>query len=869
MSTEKAIGSIQFDGVVNAISFLPDGNLLVGGSDPRNRLVVWRPNVDPSVVRLPGHSSSVSSIAVSLSGRRAVSGSWDRTVRVWDIEALAPVGTLEGHTGEILRVVISGDGGVAASGGSDCNVRLWDLRSGQCTGTIAGHTSAVSALGLTADGRTLFSGALDGLYVSSLSAPVASAGAIQSAPVYTNAKVILAGRSCAGKTGLAIRLTTGMFQPSDSTSGAWATQLKLLGSEASDGRDREIWLWDFAGQLDYTLVHQLFMDEAALSILVFDPQADDPLPDLKRWDGDLTRAARRSFNKLLVAGRCDVAGLRSSRAAIEAFARERGFAKFMETSAKTGMGCDELLQAIRENIAWNEMPYTSSPRLFRTLKQRILELRDEGRVLMRREELKQQIEMRLPDVTFSYSELHSAVALLAGPGLIWELEFGDFVLLQPEKVEAYAGALFRSLRSQRHDLGSIDEDSFVNGQLRYDGMRRLDGSEEQIVLQALYQMLLRRGLCLREMTDNGALLVFPSFFRGERPDILDHPPDFITYRISGPLEEIYATLVVRLHHTKAFEKDQLWRFAADFLTQEGKRLGVKMKLNESGAEGELTIYVDPSIPEDTRLTFAQYVHDHVSRKAETIKRMRHYSCPNCHESISLATSQKGLRLDLKEINCSLCSSPIPLFDHVEAKFGSVEINTRTQHLILQSKSKIEDQERMQLVVGDLMAIATKAGHVYRHLSNAATGVDDEIEFRDSSGELSGRRIYLQLDLNAHYELVPVSTAPSLDDPAAQIRYATQLMELGLEASDLSAASRGDILVLRVRSERMAAGWKDLRYPLMLVVRGANDSIRWMDIRSTLRAGSGRNQKYIAFRGQPVTLFSLQEYRNQLIASNAA
>jgi hypothetical protein len=37
-------------------------------------------------------------------------------------------------------------------------------------------------------------------------------------------------------------------------------------------------------------------------------------------------------------------------------------------------------------------------------------------------------------------------------------------------------------------------------------------------------------------------------------------------------DEIYATLVVRLHHSKAIEYDELWRYAADFKTLTGKQL---------------------------------------------------------------------------------------------------------------------------------------------------------------------------------------------------------------------------------------------------------------------------------------------------------
>ena len=40
----------------------------------------------------------------------------------------------------------------------------------------------------------------------------------------------------------------------------------------------------------------------------------------------------------------------------------------------------------------------------------------------------------------------------------------------------------------------------------------------------------------------------------------------VSYHYSDFLDEIYATLVVRLHHTEPFHQDQLWRYAADFKT---------------------------------------------------------------------------------------------------------------------------------------------------------------------------------------------------------------------------------------------------------------------------------------------------------------
>jgi GTPase SAR1 family protein len=111
---------------------------------------------------------------------------------------------------------------------------------------------------------------------------------------------------------------------------------------SDDGVEREIWLWDFGGQADQRLIHQLYMDETALAVLVFDGQKEDLFETLGHWDRDLTRASRQAFSKLLVAGRVDAGGLRVSRSQIEAFAKERSYTQFLETSAKFNRGCEEL-----------------------------------------------------------------------------------------------------------------------------------------------------------------------------------------------------------------------------------------------------------------------------------------------------------------------------------------------------------------------------------------------------------------------------------------------------------------------------------------------------------------------------------------------
>ena len=114
----------------------------------------------------------------------------------------------------------------------------------------------------------------------------------------------------------------------------------------------------------------------------------------------------------------------------------------------------------------------------------------------------------MPTEQFGESEVRTAVTLLANHGLARPLKFGDLVLLRPDLLNGYAGAIIRAARAHKDEIGCVVEAMIYDLAFDFTGVERLHRPDEELLLRALVQSFLEHSLCIAKDTQDGRHLVF-------------------------------------------------------------------------------------------------------------------------------------------------------------------------------------------------------------------------------------------------------------------------------------------------------------------------------------------------------------------------
>lgn len=671
-----------------------------------------------------GHLGPVTGLAWSSDNAALASSSEDGTIRLWDVKRSKCTRVLRQFGTRVLGVAWASHRPIIASCGEDRTIVIWNSITGHQEAILESHTKAVQTVTFSADASMIASASRDGqVFVwrtdtlqrigqrriafrpqsltvpfirmafhptrSELAATDKNNRAIslfaidrerltnqsnQNAFFYRNAKVVLLGDSGVGKSCLGFSLV-GKNWNSDPASShgrrVWLFSSETVKTELTRSEHREVLLWDFAGQPDYRIIHQLHLYDVALAILLFDAsRSNDPLSGIHHWIRALTQAEHVhgigavKARKILVAARTDVGQVHISDARIEAEREMLGVLAYYKTSAREGWGISDLKAAIAQTINWQELPGGSSTETFQKIKSYLLDQKNQGFVLFSSDDLYRSFGAvnpafaGLPD---SRAQFATCIRLLASRDLIEKLSFGDLVLLQPELIDIYAAAIVNTARGEPNGLGCVAEEKARQGDLLMPTeLRAKELSTERLLLIATIEELIRHEIALRE----GNLLVLPSQLTREAPKLPLHLPGVVHYEFDGPLNNIYATLIIRLSHSDVFHRSEMWDRGALFKARGSGVCGLQM-MEQAGGHGRVIVsFADDVLPQ-VRYQFDDYVHTHLKRHAiqESILRKRIFRCPHCKQE--LTSQQVGILRSrgAKDVACFACEeSRISLLD---------------------------------------------------------------------------------------------------------------------------------------------------------------------------------------------------------------
>ena len=422
-----------------------DGSVLVAGSQSGEVIVCSGEDLR-LIHRLKGHSGGHSYVASAPQDDFIASAGDDSTVRIWNLASGKEVTILEGHRRGLMCVRFSLDGEFLASLSLD-ELRVWRRRDWECVSTVP-RIKADGVGGLAFHPSQPLLAAKDNPRGGDERHPridcfkidyalLRGIGNMPDSSRYVNAKVILLGDTGVGKSGLGLVLSGQSYQPTDSTHGrnVWTLDAQEVETPTGGTQTREILLWDLAGQPGYRLIHQLHLGEVAVALLVFDSRSEtDPFSGVKHWVRALAQARRLEgssavpLRAYLVAARADRGGVAVTRDRVQAMLDDLSLDGLFETSAKEGWQVAELAEAIRDAIVWDALPMVSSSVLFGTIKEFLLEEKEQGRLLSTIDDLFRGFQRARLDAAGDAglrASFETCIGRVESRGLIRRLHFGE------------------------------------------------------------------------------------------------------------------------------------------------------------------------------------------------------------------------------------------------------------------------------------------------------------------------------------------------------------------------------------------------------------------------------------------------------------
>ncbi len=267
------------NGWVRAVAFFPNGFSFASGSYDRT-LRLWNVRDNQPFETLSKHFGSISginAIAVHPNGNTFAAGCIDKSVKLWNFRSGQPINNLDSHEGQVYSVAYSPNGKTLVSASADKTIKLWNWRKAEVLQTFAKHQDKVVAVLFHPDGKKIVSASFDktikiwdistGTEILTIKGHNAPVNAIAFSP---DGNFLASGSQ--DQTVKIWNANTGKLLQtlSGHTGNVLAVAINRDGTViASGGADKTIRLWDFkTGQLLQTLDNH----EAQIFSLSFSPK---------------------------------------------------------------------------------------------------------------------------------------------------------------------------------------------------------------------------------------------------------------------------------------------------------------------------------------------------------------------------------------------------------------------------------------------------------------------------------------------------------------------------------------------------------------------------------------------------------------------
>lgn len=489
---------------------------------------------------------------------------------------------------------------------------------------------------------------------------------------YTSAKIVLVGDTGVGKTGLGWRIAKSDYKEHDSTHGQQFWIVDELGVTRDDGTNCEAVLWDLAGQTDYRLVHALFLDSANLAIIVFDPTNRNELLNAPLfWVNQLRKNNEDCCSMILVGARCDRGSSTLTQYELDAFCKQNGIAGgYFLTSAKSDVGIEDLISQIKAQIPWDNLNITITNSTFKKVKDFILALKentDRREILFTPTELRRELELSEKDWQFSDDEMMAAARNLEIHGyvkILRDSKGGVHILLRPDMLTNLASSYVLEARRNVRGLGVLEEGKLLKGGYNFPELATITDREKEVLLEATTVLFLEHAICFRENFNSEALLVFPSLINEKKP-IIDEiaVKEDIFYKIKGPVENVYASMVVLLGYTNVFTRNNQWQNQAQYQVSEGGICGFKQTINLD-QEIELALYYSKDVSKSVKSLFQGLFERFLSGKDLSVYRYSPVAC-ECGEVLERNYISSQLSKGRNFAFCTSCGTKLNLPNYEE------------------------------------------------------------------------------------------------------------------------------------------------------------------------------------------------------------